>query len=294
MGPLAPIPSQNEAPRLQPRRTLQSVRERLPGLGPARNARVRPWVAAFLSCKVCALVLALGHHPAAAWVVLLAPDPWFFVQFILPSQQAFGPAIRSFETERREVWLTIDDGPDPASTPRVLELLKARGAKATFFVIGSQVAKHPDLARRIVADGHSIGNHTQTHPLSSFWSASPSRTASEIEGCIGALLLADAPFERYFRPPVGVRNPFLDAQLTARGMQLVLWNARGFDGGSRSPERALSAVAPCIRPGSILLSHEAGSRAETRLRFMELLLEHLASEGYSCVLPRGDSLRCSG
>ena len=239
-------------------------------------------------------MLALCHYPTAAWIVLFAPDPWLFLQFVLPSQQAFGPAFRSFETERREVWLTIDDGPDPASTPRVLELLKANGAKATFFVIGASVARHPDLARRIVAEGHSIGNHTRSHPLGSFWSASPARTASEIEGCVGALLLADAPFERYFRPPVGVRNPFLNPELSARGMQLVLWNARGFDGGSRSPERALAAISHSIRPGSILLSHEAGPRADQRLRFMELLLGHLGREGYSCVLPRRDSLRCSG
>ena len=254
-------------------------------------AHVRTWITVFLTFKTCALALALTHHGAAALVVLFAPDPWLFMQFVSPSQQAFGPAATSFETSRREVWLTIDDGPDPASTPQVLELLKAHGARATFFVIGSQVERHPDLVRRIVAGGHSIGNHSHTHPLRSFWCAFPSRTAAEIDRCVAAFLLADVPFERYFRPPAGVRNPFLDPQLSSRGMTLVLWNARGFDGGGRSPAAALASIARQIRPGGILLSHEAGVRAETRLRFMELLLEFLAGEGYACVLPPLASLR---
>lgn len=246
---------------------------------------MRPWIPVVLLFKVCAVALALTHHWVAAVVVLFAPDPWLFLQFILKSQQAFGPGAVSFRTDRREVWLTIDDGPDPESTPRVLELLRAHGARATFFVVGRRVEKYPELARRIATEGHTIGNHTMTHPLWSFWCATPSRTAAEIDGCVAALLLANAPFERYFRPPAGVRNPFLEPQLAARANDLVLWNARGFDGGSRSPENALATIAPHIRPGSILLSHEGGQRAANRLRFLELLLEHLETEGYACVLP---------
>ena len=252
---------------------------------------MRPWLAIFLGCKACALVLALGHHPLAAIVVFLLPDPWVILQFILPSHQAFGPAATSFETEKREVWLTIDDGPDPASTPTVLELLRQHGAKATFFVVGRQVELHPGLARRIVAEGHQIANHTHTHPSWSFWCALPRRTAAEIERCVAALLLADVPFERYFRPPVGVRNPFLDPELASRGMRLVLWNARGLEGGRKSPDAAMERILPMIRPGSILLSHESGPRPAQRLEFLARLLGHLSHEGYACVLPRLEALR---
>ena len=243
------------------------------------------------SLKACGIALAAERHVGAGLLFFFGPDPWIFMQFILPSAQAFGPAARSFETSRREVWLTIDDGPDPASTPRVLELLQAHGARATFFVVGEQVRRHPELARQIVARGHTIGNHTQTHPAGDFWLASPARIASEIDLCTGALLVADAPFERYFRPPVGVRNFFLDPQLEARGMRQVLWSARGFDGAGRNPQAALERIARSIRPGAILLSHEAGSRPGERLRFVELVLEHLAREGYACVLPAREALR---
>jgi peptidoglycan/xylan/chitin deacetylase (PgdA/CDA1 family) len=255
---------------------------------------VRPWIAVLVSFKGCAAALAATHHPVAAAVMFFAPDPWLVMQFVLPSQQAFGPAVTAFKTDRREVWLTIDDGPDPASTPEILRLLRAHDARATFFVVGAQVAKYPELARRIVAEGHGIGNHTQTHPATSFWSATPARIAEEIDGCVGALLLADAPFERYFRPPVGIRNPFLDPQLFSRGMEMILWNARGLDGGGRHPDAALARIARRIRPGAILLAHEAGPRAKGRVQFVEKLLDHLEDQDYACIIPSREAFVCGG
>jgi peptidoglycan-N-acetylglucosamine deacetylase len=250
---------------------------------------VRPWIPYVGALKACGIALMAMHHGDIGLVLFFGPDPWVFLQFILPSAQAFGPAVTSFSTERREVWLTIDDGPDPESTPRVLELLGRHAARATFFVVGAQVERHPELARQITDRGHTIGNHTRSHPSTSFWRATPRRSASEIDGCVAALLLANVPFERFFRPPVGIRNPFLDPQLASRGLDLVLWNARGFEGAGRDPRAALARIVRRIRPGSILLSHEGGVRAEQRLVFLELLLEHLRHEDYVCVLPKRDA-----
>ena len=255
---------------------------------------MRPWIPIVATLKVCAVTLAAAHHAAAGLVLFFAPDPWVFLQFILPTAQAFGPAVTSFETGSREVWLTIDDGPDPRSTPRVLELLRLQGARATFFVVGSQVMKHPELARQVVSEGHAVANHTQTHPSGSFWMASPGRIAAEIDGCVAQLLLAGVPFERHFRPPVGIRSFFLDPQLAARAMDLVLWSARGFDGAGRDPRAAMDRISRRIRPGAILLAHEGGPGFEGRLEFLELLLGHLSREGYACVLPGRASLRCTG
>ena len=238
-------------------------------------------------------MLAAGHHLWAGGLLFFGPDPWLFLQFILPSAQAFGPAATSFATERREVWLTIDDGPDPFTTPRVLELLAAHAARATFFVAGARVEKYPELARRIVAQGHTIGNHTHGHPVADFWLASPGRTALEIDRCTAALRAAGVPYEPYFRPPVGVRNFFLDPQLAARGMQLVLWGARGRDGVGHDPQAAAARIARRIRPGAILIAHEAGSNPRERLSFLGLLLDHLSREGYACILPARAALRSS-
>ncbi len=252
---------------------------------------MRLWVLFVTPFKVGGIALAVGHHPAVGALFFFAPDPWLFAQFVLPTAQAFGPAATTFATDRREVWLTIDDGPDPSSTPRVLALLEAHGARATFFVIGQQVTEYPELARRIIAGGHTIANHTHTHPVGDFWSASPRRVAAQIDRCTQALLMADAPFERYFRPPVGVRNFFLEPQLAERGMLQVLWSARGLDGSGRDPRAALRRIVPKIRPGGILVSHEAGLHSKERVEFIELLLAHLAREGYACVLPPRESLR---
>jgi peptidoglycan/xylan/chitin deacetylase (PgdA/CDA1 family) len=252
---------------------------------------VRPWIPVFLSFKACGAALWLEGHPAAALVVFFAPDPWVWLQFTVPTQQAFGPAITWFETTRREVWLTIDDGPHPESTPRVLESLRRHGAKATFFVIGDEVGRHPELARRIAEEGHAVANHSLTHPAGTFWGALPARTAAEIDGCVGALLVAGVPFSRQFRPPVGIRNPFLDPQLSQRATSLVLWSARGFDGGAADPQKALRRIRPKIRPGAIVLAHEGGARAARRAEFVEALLQHLSGEGFQCVVPPARSLR---
>ena len=150
---------------------------------------------------------------------------------------------------------------------------------------------HPALAREIVAQGHTLANHTDTHPSSQFWHAGPALTGREIDGCVAAFLLANVPFERYFRPPVGIRNFFLQPQLESRAIRLVLWSARGFDGAGRAPEKALARISRQLRPGAIVVTHEGGPRAPGRLVFLELLLEHLSAEGYTCVLPRRHALR---
>ena len=86
-----------------------------------------------------------------------------------------------FETPRREVWLTIDDGPDPVHTPKMLALLRDFEAKATFFVIGQRAAQFPDLVKAIRDAGHEVANHTATHPSASFWAFTPRQIAREID-----------------------------------------------------------------------------------------------------------------
>jgi peptidoglycan/xylan/chitin deacetylase (PgdA/CDA1 family) len=255
---------------------------------------VRLWPFVFAGCKAGGLALAYGHHLGLGSLLFFGPDPWLFLQFVHPRAQGFGPAATAFASGRREVWLTIDDGPDPASTPRVLELLAAHGARATFFVVGRQVAKHPELARRIVAEGHTLANHTDSHPAFDFWMAGPRRAGEEIDACARAIRDAGVAAEPYVRPPVGVRSPFLEAQLASRGLTMVLWTVRGFDAAGRKPEAALRRVASCIRPGAILLAHEAGLNPGERIPFVEMLLGHLRDKGYACVQPPRQALLAGG
>jgi peptidoglycan/xylan/chitin deacetylase (PgdA/CDA1 family) len=244
----------------------------------------------FIACKLAAVALLLFHRPIASLIVFFAPDPWFLAQFIVPTSRGFGPVVTRFTTDRREVWLTIDDGPDPATTPRVLSLLSAGGAKATFFLIGQKAERHPELVAEVLRQGHSVGNHTYRHASPFFWCGSAGMVAREIDRCDEALRQAGAETPRWFRPPVGIKNLFLHRALAQRGRDLVLWTARGYDSLSLDAAAVSKRIIRDIRPGTIILLHESGRPGSPRVDVIEQILAYLAREDYACVLPSVESL----
>jgi len=158
--------------------------------------------------------------------------------------------------------LTIDDGPDPEVTPRVLELLATHGACATFFCIGERVERHPELAQAIVAAGHAIENHGQRHhKLNSLLGvAGWQREISEAQDCI-TRITAQVP--RFYRPTAGLRNPFLDPVLHRLGLHLASWTRRGFDTRNKNAETVLQRLSTKLSGGDILLLHD-GNAARTQ------------------------------
>ncbi len=262
---------------------------------PSRFRGPPAWLLIDAAFKLAGLALALCGWPLGVSVIVaFAAVPWLVFQLLAPSGRLFGPVVTSFCTERREVWLTIDDGPDAASTPPMLDLLDRHGAQATFFLIGRKLAGAPEWAREIVRRGHTVGNHSFSHPSLTFWCAAPSRIAAEIDRTSAEFQRAGLPPPPWFRPPVGMKSPFLAGALARRGLTLLLWNARGFDGTGRDARAAFARMLPHIRPGAILLAHEGGRNPDARLAFVALLLEHLAREGYRCVVPPAESLRNLG
>ncbi|HEY6823814.1 MAG TPA: polysaccharide deacetylase family protein [Steroidobacteraceae bacterium] len=159
------------------------------------------------------------------------------------------------------VAITIDDGPDPEVTGRVLEVLDAHGAVATFFCIGERVERHRALARAIVARGHEIANHSYRH-LMSFSLLGPRGVAREISRAQQAIGDTTGEIARFFRAPAGLRNPFLDPALTRANLQLVSWTRRGFDTVYGSTGRVLGSLIRDLRDGDILLLHD-GHAART-------------------------------
>jgi peptidoglycan-N-acetylglucosamine deacetylase len=137
-----------------------------------------------------------------------------------PRSQLFGATLRGTGS-RLQFAVTFDDGPNPAITPRLLDLLDQHGVRATFFVIGRFVRKCPELTREISARGHLLGNHTQTHP-NLFW-LSPQSIRNELQECQTALQDATGTRARYFRPPFGLRNPWVVSTARELGMQTVMW-----------------------------------------------------------------------
>jgi len=143
--------------------------------------------------------------PIVLGVIWAVAGFFFFIPSVVPNNRLFGPVITRFRTTRREVWLTIDDGPDPQDTPKILNLLSQYRVRATFFLIGKRAAQHPELVREILRQGHTIGNHTFTHPGASFWMAHPSRLRQEIDHCTEVLSTIAPQVELSgFRAPIGL------------------------------------------------------------------------------------------
>jgi peptidoglycan/xylan/chitin deacetylase (PgdA/CDA1 family) len=223
----------------------------------------RPW---------WALAQLFPAHMAILWAVLVPGNRWL------------GPVVRKLpgSGSRREVWLTIDDGPCPRETPEILDLLDRAGAKATFFMVGKRAAAHPGLVAEVVRRGHAVGNHTWSHPAGTFWCASRRRLRSEIaEGQRVLAQLAGSP-PRFFRAPVGMKPPGLHPELGRQGLRLVGWSARGFDGVSRDVPGVVGRLVRGLEPGAVLVVHEGHGHGPEVLAG---LLRELAARGYRCVRP---------
>jgi len=161
----------------------------------------------------------------AAAATALATGAWFYAA-LYPTSQLFGP-VTVAGRDPNELALTYDDGPNPAATPQLLDLLAKHNVQATFFLIGRFVREQPSLTRRIAAAGHRIGNHTMTHPWLAFQSAA--RIRAELTDC--SHLLEDtlgAPIT-LFRPPHGARRPIVLHTAQALGMKTIQWNVTSYD-----------------------------------------------------------------
>jgi peptidoglycan/xylan/chitin deacetylase (PgdA/CDA1 family) len=252
---------------------------------------------AFAVCAPLLSVALIHHHIAVALAPIFASHVLLLYATLVANSQWWGPVITRFETAKEEVWLTIDDGPSPAHTLRVLDALDRFDARATFFVIGRNAEKYPHLITEILARGHALANHSYTHPVAIFWCAGPQRIHQEIARCAETLRTTAERPNRFFRAPAGLKSPFLHPVLALREMTLIGWQARGFDAVARDAERVAARIEKHARPGAIVLLHEGhhvDRDSDLGVRCIELTLERLAGRGYSFVIPRAEQLRCSG
>jgi len=188
------------------------------------------------------------------------------------------------------VAITIDDGPDPNVTPRVLSLLDSAGARATFFCVGERVLRHADLAREIVKRGHTIENHSQRH-RHNFSLLGYAGMRDEILRAQQSIESVTADCPRFFRAPAGLRNPFLDPVLKHLGLTLASWTRRGFDTVSADASTVYRRLADPLRAGDILLLHDGNaardrSGAPVILAVLERLLETLQARSLQAITLR--------
>jgi peptidoglycan/xylan/chitin deacetylase (PgdA/CDA1 family) len=176
---------------------------------------------------------------------------------VFPSFEIYGPVVFRGPSGRSRVALTFDDGPHPETTRRVLEELAATRHRATFFVLGEKVRRHPDVVREIFAGGHSLGIHGDWHDyLHSFRSTRSvhdwiCRASEAVEAATGTR-------PRFFRPPLGHISLTTARGARRAGITLVGWSSRGYDGvRRRSPEAVVQRVGPTLTDGAIVLLHDA-------------------------------------
>jgi peptidoglycan/xylan/chitin deacetylase (PgdA/CDA1 family) len=188
---------------------------------------------------------------------------------------------------RREIALTIDDGPDPQITPEVLDLLDAHAARATFFCIARHAETHAALCREIVRRGHSVQNHSFGH-AHTFSLLGPGAIRREIVRAQDVLAQVTGQRPRLFRAPAGLRNLFLDKVLHELDLQLVAWTRRGFDTVQRAPAAVLARLTRGLAAGDILLLHDHNSARTTggrpvTLEVLPALLQHIKQLGLRAV-----------
>lgn len=192
-------------------------------------------------------------------------------------------ALVSVHTGRRVVALSLDDGPHPAYTPHVLELLAAHRAHATFFMIGAAVDGHRDLARAVAAGGHELANHTYTHAHLDALRATA--VMSELRRGSSALGRLGVPLSDLFRPPLGLSSETVRRQVTAEGLRMVLWNGCVERFVHRAPVApGVDELLAGVRPGHILLAHDGGGPDRSlTLAALPLLFDGLARRGFEVV-----------
>jgi len=220
---------------------------------------------------------SIGLHIAVPAGLVVAPEawPWALVAIaanhlflgiagLCPRSKVLGPNLTRLPdaaAARMEIALTFDDGPDPEVTPKVLDMLDARGVRATFFCIADLAARQPGLCREIARRGHAVENHSRSH-LPTFAMLGMRGIREEI-ACAQAILaeLVGRP-PRFFRPPAGLRNPLLDPVLHAMGLRLASWTRRGFDTRRSDAGEVASRLLHGLAAGDILLLHD-GHAART-------------------------------
>lgn len=248
--------------------------------------RADAWLAA------CALWLATGLLLGGihAWTVW-PPIAGYLVIVVdgiaRPGAAWLLPLTNHGHRGRPQIALTFDDGPDPATTPRVLDLLRNHGARATFFLIGRHAEAHPALVRQILAEGHELGNHSYGHSrlLNCFPTAPLQRDIERGQAALGSIAGPSGP--ALYRPPVGLKSPWLARVQRRLDLRIVTWSLHARDTGRRSAAAVATRVIRRARPGDIVLLHDGhdlpGRSRDTVVAALETILDGLRHRNLQAV-----------
>ena len=266
------------------------------------NARWQPTVLirASIVLHVLALlaVIAILEHWRWALGAVLINHALLTLVGMWPRSRWLGPNLTQLPASaavQNKIALSIDDGPDPAVTPQVLDILERDAAQATFFCIGEKAARHPELCKEIVRRGHAVENHSQHHPAY-FALLGMAGLTREIQAAQDTLAALTGRAPMLFRAPAGLRSPLLDPVLARLGLRLVAWTRRGFDTRSADPATVSRRLMTGLQAGDILLLHDGSSARSPAgvpviVAVLPALLEAVAAAGLRLVT-LADALQC--
>lgn len=185
-------------------------------------------------------------------------------------------SYNSCNVEGMYIAMTFDDGPNAQLTPKLLDMLKGRGIKATFFVVGKNVEEYPDIVRRMAAEGHEVANHSWSHPALTKLGAEGFR--KQIESTNDAIAKATGKRPVLMRPPYGATSAILNRRLSEQyGLKVILWSVDPLDWKYRNSNRVFSYITQNTQPGSIILTHDIHA---TTVAAMPATLDSLLAKGY--------------
>lgn len=209
----------------------------------------------------------------------LAAIPLFFfllLCFVAPFWSGYGfflPVISRGQKGIKTVALTFDDGPSPSSTPILLDLLARHNLQATFFVVGDKVARYPELITDIIAQGHTIGNHSWSHDY--FLMLRSHRRLQEDIHKTQEVLKKLGVQPLVFRPPVGIIGPRLGAALAREDLITVTYSCRAFDRGNRDIANLSRKILKKLQPGAIIMLHDLPPYQKDKFLYWQQELDHL-------------------
>lgn len=212
------------------------------------------------------------------WICVL----WFLCNLVGSSVIGYNYHVKAYcsnplETQKK-IALTFDDGPNE-NTLKILDILKEHHAKASFFCIGKNIERHPEILRSIVADGHLVANHTYSHD-SLFDFYRKNRVVQELKETDVLIQKITGKKPLFFRPPYGVTNPSIRRAVAVTQHKVIGWNIRSMDGISKNSQAIFNRIVKRISPGSVVLLHD--TRPQTAA-VLEQLLQTLAEKKYEVV-----------
>ena len=248
------------------------------------DRRLRPFHIWIALCLASFAGIFFQETHVSSLIIFVLIQPVMALGVMNPKLSFFGPVIYKADSNNA-LALSFDDGPDPAITPEILDLLARYGIKASFFVIAEKAAKYPALVRRAFEEGHIIACHDLNHSVFSNFRLKAAmvkdieRSREIIHGIIGHDMAI-------YRPPVGLTNPHLFGALKRCGMNCVCWSISGRDAGNRSSEGVARIASLVLQGSDIVLLHDALPDPSMKLLVLdshEKLIRNILASNLSCL-----------